>query len=103
MTLPGATPLRRLCNRPLQSARFLRITTTSGECATDDRGVVVPRCVVQVPHRGLRVGVAHLPPDVGLRNHAGPERVTEVVEPQRPKFDGAESGVATPRRPGDGR
>jgi hypothetical protein len=59
MTLPGATPLRRLCNRPLQSARFLRITTTSGECATDDRGVVVPRCVVQVPHRGLRVGVAH--------------------------------------------
>ena len=51
----------------------------------DELGVFGAGGVMQVSHRGLDVGVAHPllhPADVGESDHAGAERVAQIVEPQ---------------------
>src|ERR1700761_4962794 len=59
-------------------------------------GVLGTRRVVQVPHRGLNVGMPHPflhAPDVGLGDHSRPERAAEIVETQRPQSSPSQRGL----------
>ena len=62
----------------------------------DQRGVLLPRGVMEVLHCRLDVGVAHPlldPADVCLGDHAGAEGVAEIVEAELAEVSALEGRV----------